>query len=310
MKQDVTLSQLCAAAFAAALALGSRCAGLDPVWVGAAGCAGAVYTIVIWRQLERLPEDRPGLGKAAAPVWFLLLCWAAGESGESFPEGQGFPLIPVTLLALSGWAVKKKAAAVRTACVLTVFLAVIYAVALGFGSAGISLQSFQSRGDWRDGVRALPCWLLPATAILQVKSGGTRQAAVGKWSLAAAGSVTAMAAVSVGVLGPVLARSAQAPFYEMVRGIQALGVMERFEAVVCAAETGAWFVTMCLLAMGVSASLETEAAGSRACLAAIPAALLLRRRVGWQAVSALTVLLAAALGIRIGTFAKKHKKGD
>ena len=150
MNEPYEARQLWATASAACFAPAAVfCARLDVRWAALAGVLLWIYNLYIWYLAKKAPAGKSladlaelALGKPAGravqglfALWFFLLaCFAAGQSAQAFPQSGSFPFVPVVLILLSAWAAGKGVAVVARCCsVLFFFLTAVFLVVLGFG---------------------------------------------------------------------------------------------------------------------------------------------------------------------------------
>lgn len=203
-------------------------------WYAAALCALTVGLILLYI-MYRAPRGglstayRAALGERAggilrllSSVWTALMTgFAAALTAEAFPMVQAAPMVPLTVLFLSAWACHGGAKiGARTAAVLLPLLAVFYLCIAAFGCKEITQQTWQQT-DFD--LRAVCVMLLPLGAILQPPGDG--RVHPGRWiaALGAATTVLSLVALPWGGLD------------RAVMSISVFGVMERFEAMLCAA---------------------------------------------------------------------------
>lgn len=197
----------------------------------------------------------------------LLICWTLGKypAGNSrwlhilqglwncviiseilhwsvfcWPDQRGGNAVPLILLFLSTWASSGRERAARTACVL------LWPVLLLLGAV---LLSGLPELEWK---HLEPIWQMPNAHLITVslipalwagREGKTNGRLL--WGAAVFAFVTA--AVTAGVLSPVVSGTAQAPVYELSRSIRLFGIAERPESLIAAAMTIGYFVTVTYL---------------------------------------------------------------
>lgn len=200
-------------------------------WYAGAAIA-AVEGLILLYIMYRLPEG--GLaavcrGSKTGRV-FLLLCsawtalmagFAAALTAEAFPMVEGYPMIPLTVLALSAWAAHHSdAVGARMASMLLPLLGVFYLLIVIFGLKEVKATTWK-QNDFD--LRAVCVMLLPLGAVLLKRGQGRIRAYAWIIGAAAAASALALVALPWGSL------------YRAVMSISVLGIMERFEALLCAA---------------------------------------------------------------------------
>lgn len=176
--------------------------------------------------------------------WLLLvaiLITACRCASESWPGGA-HPVVGFVLLALALWSVRKGSeAAARVGSVLFWFVLGLYLVLFGAGVKEIRLGHLKPTAGEPD---SFGCVLLltPAAAALHLynKEGlKPRLLLIGVFAVAAS-------VLTAGVLSPALAMQEENAFYEMTRSLNLLGQARRFEAVLSAGMTVAWYSLLTL----------------------------------------------------------------
>lgn len=234
--------------------IAARGCGLGWLWVLAGGFLTAIYYIYMDRTLRPaglaalLPRVFGKGGKAVAAVtliWtVLLMAWAAGLADAAFPMVDGFPALGWVMLALAAWGSRKGAAAcARCAGVLCLFLLVLYGVVVIFAVPDVQLSSLRPLGAWTNGVEALGLCLLPAS-VWYVPCKKSRKEPTWGLGILMVLAITALVAVTAGVLSPALAAALPAPLYMLGQSVSLFGVLERIEPLLSVAMTMGVF---CLL---------------------------------------------------------------
>lgn len=182
-------------------------------------------------------------------VWTALMAgFAARLAAEAFPAVQGYPMIPLTVLALSAWAAHNSdAVGARVGAVLLPFLAVFFLLIVCFGWKEVEEQAWMHKAL---DLRAACVITLPLGAVLLQRGEGAIKA--GLWIAFAALMAAALALVS-------------APFgglYQATMSISVFGVMERFEALLSAA-MAAGGICLCALLGRAGLSAMRKAAEQR-----------------------------------------------
>lgn len=221
--------------------------GLNWVWVLAAGLVVTGYYIYMDMRM-------PAAGLAAmlprpiaimTLVWTVaVMAWAANLADGAFPMVNGFPALGWTLLALAAWGSRKGAAAcARCAGVLCLFLLALYGVVVIFAVPDVQIANLKPSGRWQDAILAAGVFLLP-TVVWYLPCTRSRKKAAWAMALLLPAFGAVLAAVTAGVLSPVLARSMMAPLYALAQSVSLFGVVERIEPLLSAAMT---MGTFCLL---------------------------------------------------------------
>lgn len=266
-------------AWSAAAALGVICAcacGMNWVWVTVGGLLAAVSQYVLDRNLREpgLAQLFRLLGKPGTLLrwlslgWFVfVLAWSANTADLAFPMVEGYPLLGLTVLALAAWGSwKGTAACARCAGVLLLFLLPLLGTVTAFAIPEVKLSYLLPRGSWRQIIPALGLFLLPMGVwYLPCRR---RQTGGSGWYflLPAAGGL--LAAVTAGVLSPVLAQRMASPLYTVMKSISLFGVMERVEPLLSAAMTMGAFCLVSISACACGALLGKSWGGPAACAAA------------------------------------------
>ena len=184
---------------------------------------------------------------ALAAIWNLLaLAWLTQRAGGAFPEAKDPAAVGLILLALAAFAAwKGEAVPARCAGVIALVLVGLYVLLLLAATGDVELEWLRPWGGWRRALLPMGCLLLSCAAWYlgaeKDESGGK-----GHWALLLLAPALA-AAVTAGCLSPRLAAMADAPFYEMVKGLSLFTVVERFEPLASAALALGYFCAMSLL---------------------------------------------------------------
>lgn len=214
---------------AASLSLAHAAGSLS--WYYAAPIALAVGGILLYI-MYRAPEGGFAAvcaASCAGRIVLVLCCtwtalmagFAAALTAEAFPMVNGFPMIPLTVLALSAWASHHTdAVSARVGAMLLPLLAVFYVLIAVFAREEVEGQTFLQPAFQ---LRPACVMLLPLGAVLLPK---------GKGKIRPLGWILALA-VAAAVLG--LVALPWGSLYRAVMSVSVLGVMERFEALLCAA---------------------------------------------------------------------------
>jgi len=166
-------------------------------------------------------------------AWTALMAgFAAALTAEAFPAADGSPMIPLTVLLLSAWAVHNGVAVgARVSAVLLPFLVSFFVFIVAFGWREVELELRQAPAF---DLRAVCVILLPLGASLLPRAEGKTRPLRWIAGLCIAAAALAATAAKWGSL------------YRAVMSISVFGVMERFEALLCAA-MAAGGVCLCTL---------------------------------------------------------------
>lgn len=290
------LLALLATALSAPLAV--VCSGTAWRWVlAAAALAGCFYLYIVYaaRSLPRglgyagMLTRAYGrwLGRGIAGVYWLWLALSAARAGRlaelAFPETRAFPMIPLALLAVAALTASKSTASVcRFGGVLYLFVTALLIFTLAFGAANVEPHNLLPAGKPSDLLGPLGVLLLPAVGLFLLDRMDGNRGKCGRWYLLTAGLAAALSLVCTGALSLPLAKRAANPFWLMSRSISALGVMERFEALISALLSLGFCCLLTLLLL----------AGRKAFRCARPGAP--SRAAAWATAGAAVILLWAA----------------
>lgn len=175
-------------------------------------------------------------------VWVTLtLMLLLRETANAWPMGNAYPAIPVTLALLAAWSAQRGASAAAGAAGT-----LYYIVGIGFLlvlAAGLGQVSWEREWAASKAIneKILLIFLLPCAAAAIAREGGSKGSLPGCFLFAVVSAIVVQGIQSVYGLQGV-------PFYEMSRGLELLGVWERFEALVCALLTVGWTMLLTLLA--------------------------------------------------------------
>lgn len=233
------------------------CAGIGWQWALLGGAISAALYLIQGRARQSGLALRDAVNEAfgtaggtmimvLAAIWNLFaLAWLTQRADGAFPEAKDSAAVGLILLALATFAAwKGEDVAARCAGVIALVLAGLYALLFCAAIGDVQLEWLRPWGGWRRSVLPMGCLLLPCAAWYlgaeKDESGGK-----GHWALLLAPALAA--AVTAGCLSPRLAAMADAPFYEMVKGLSLFTVVERFEPLASAALALGYFCAMSLL---------------------------------------------------------------
>jgi len=218
----------------------AKACGLGWLWVLGAGLAVTVYYIYVDVHLHPggVAVLLPRALAVPALLWMVaLLSWTADLANGAFPMVQGYPVLGWTILATAAWGSRKGVGAcARCAGVLCLFLAGLYGVIAGFALPDVKLAYLKPEGSWLDGLQALGLFLLPSAVWYLPCASGKRKPA---WQMALVIPLASalLAAVTIGVLSPTLAREMPSALYVLAQSVSVFGVVERIEPLLSAAIT-------------------------------------------------------------------------
>lgn len=169
-------------------------------------------------------------------LWLVLaMGYCACLTDAAFPMADGFPALGWVLLALAAWGSRKG----NTACagcsgILSLLLLILYSIIVIFSLPEVEISYLMPSVRWEESVKtaglfllSTGVWFLP---ISQHRGSGRPLAWIGV-------PLSALCAVTAGVLSPEVARAEQVPLYELARSVSVLGVVERIEPLLSAAMT-------------------------------------------------------------------------
>ena len=173
-------------------------------------------------------------GAWLAVVLAVIGRWVSG----SWPSGNVFPAVPLTLLALgAGSACRGTGPAARAGSTVFWQVALVYS---GVVAAGVGQVEMGERAafDTKLDLRLVVSLLIPALAVFLPGDWGKLpvRAVAGIWGFAVLLSVLVTGALSLQV-----AMDSDMPLYEWVKGLTLAGTLQRFEALVSVALTMGWF---------------------------------------------------------------------
>ena len=172
-------------------------------------------------------------------VWLACVLSALGRwMSESWPSGNTFPAVPLTLLALGAVsAARGPEQAARGGSVVFWLTALLYSVVVAAGLSQVEweeLTEFNGRVDFRLAV----ILLLPAVTVFlqRDKKGLPLGSVMGVGAFAVLVSILVTGALSLRI-----AQNVEKPLHEWVAGLSLAGTLQRFEALASVALTMGWF---------------------------------------------------------------------
>ncbi len=235
------------------VAVGACACGLGWVWVLAGGLLVSLYYIYVDRDLPTagLAAMLPKGMAVLTLLWLVLvMAWSANLADSAFPMIDGFPVLGWVMLALAAWGSWKGAAAcARCAGVLCLFLLILYSIVTVFALPDVQLGNLKPYGPWQNSLWTAGLFLLPGVVWYLPCTKSRKKPA---WVIGIALPLAAglLAAVTAGVLSPLLAASLPSPLYTLAQSVSLFGVVERIEPLLSAALTMGVF---CLLSAMVCA---------------------------------------------------------
>ncbi len=220
------------------VAVGACACGLGWLWVLAGGLLVGLYYINIERLVPAsgLSAVLPKTIALLTLLWTVVaLAWSANLADSAFPMVDGFPALGWTMLAVAAWGSKKgSAACARCAGILCLFLLILYGMITVFAVPDVQINNLKPTGTWKNGMWAVGLFLLPAGVwYLPCKTGNNKGRKKIGLFLPLASAV--LAAVTAGVLSPLLAASVPSPLYTLAQSVSLFGVVERIEPLLSAA---------------------------------------------------------------------------
>lgn len=220
--------------------LAGRDSWLVVLAVGAACCA--LCRLVLWT------ADRQSIHArwycVVQVIWLAVISQEiTGWTAQCWPTGNGFPLVPLTLLVLATFAAWDGAErASRTGSVLFWFLALLYGIILASGIQNLEWEYLRPDIELPSPL-LIVVFLIPAVAsfLPSPKRGGSAALA-----LVLLFSV-AVSVLTVGTLSQQVAQASPLPFYEFSKSLSLFGIAERFEAFVSVALTIGFFSVLSFL---------------------------------------------------------------
>ena len=245
--------------------------GLGWVWVLAGGLIVCLYYIYMETNLPAvgLTGLLPKWLQVATLIWLVVvMAWSANLADSAFPMVDGFPTLGWTMLVLAAWAGWKGASACAGCTgVLCLFLLILYSIVAVFALPDIRLENLRPYGVWQNGIRAVGLFLLPAAVWYLPCRKNRKQAMWIAAVLLLLGSVV-LAAVTAGVLSPLLAASRPSPVYMLAQSVSLFGVVERIEPLLSAAMTMGVFCLLSSMACACRELSQKSWGGAAACGAA------------------------------------------
>lgn len=248
--------------------VGACLCGLGWIWVLAGGLLVGLYYIYMDTALPAagLAAQLPKAVAVVILLWLVaVMAWSANLADGAFPMIQGFPVLGWTMLALAAWGSRKgPAACARCAGVLCLFLLILYSIVVVFALPDVQVKNLAPYGQWKNGFWTAGLFLLPgAVWYLPCTRSRTKPA----WIIGIALPVAAglLAAVTAGVLSPLLAASLPSPLYTLAQSVSLFGVVERIEPLLSAAMVMGVFCLLSVMACACQCLLPWKWTGAAAC---------------------------------------------
>lgn len=177
---------------------------------------------------------------------FLIIVSAmiAGESANTWPTGDAYPIVPLVLLAIatfSAWHGGERAS--RVAGVVFWFIALLFAIVLAAGSRNIEPEYLVPELNGT-GYVLLFVFLFPVVTTFLPREGATCYT---KTLFAIVILGTVISVLTVGALSGRIAGEESFAFYTFSKSLSLFGVAERFEALVSVALTMGEYSLLSLL---------------------------------------------------------------
>lgn len=240
-------------------AVGICACGLGWIWVVAGGLLAGLYYVYVDQVLPTagLAAMLPKGLTLLTLLWLIVaMAWSANLADSAFPMINGFPVLGWTVLALAAWGSWKGAAAcARCTGVLCLFLLILYSIVTVFALSDVQLENLKPYGSWQNGLWTAGLFLLPAVVwYLPCSKSREKPAWIVGITLPLAAGI--LAAVTSGVLSPLLAASLPSPLYTLTQSVSLFGVVERIEPLLSAAMTMGVFCLLSAMACAGKALLE------------------------------------------------------
>lgn len=270
--------------------------------------AAAVLGVLYFLPRARLTGNKLYCG--VQYVWLIvLLSQLLKWSADAWPTGTGFPIVPLTLLALAVCSVQsglRRGAGVGS--ILFWLMLLLYGILLISGVRNIKVSYLTP--TWNiPGQSLILALLLPAvTFLLPVEKGSAV-----KWGFVAVGAFALLSALwTIGTLSLPIAQNQDWALYEAGKSMSFFGVAERFEAFISAAATLGYFSLFALLmgaAGGMAEAVRAGAGKSGVWIGGAVAAIfmLLRVKIPTIFLEAGTFLLWCVLPVFGGIFTRLKK---
>ncbi len=193
-------------------------------------------------------------GKVLAVVEYLFLTLCVGmvlrRVDDCWLGAEGSWVIPAVVLVLAACAAERGVnTGLRSGATLFWFIAIAFLVLVVFSLPDVEASDLYP-GRWNSHGTDIGVLLIPGVALLLPRRRGKNP---WPWALAIVAGAGLISVLTAGALSFGVAAETKGAFFQMVRGIEILGVAERFEALVAAAMTLGWF---CLLSLLLSAAGE------------------------------------------------------
>ena len=250
----------------------SACAcGLGWLWVLAGGLLAALYYIYMDTALPTagLASQLPTAAAVVILLWLVaVMAWSANLADGAFPMIQGFPALGWTMLALAAWGSRKgPAACARCAGVLCLFWLILYSAVVVFALPDVQTGNLIPYGAWKNGFWTAGLFLLPG-AVWYLPCTRSRKKPAWVIGIALPLAAGVLAAVTAGVLSPLLAASQPSPLYTLAQSVSLFGVVERIEPLLSAAMVMGVFCLLSAMACACQSLFPWKWTGIAACVAA------------------------------------------
>lgn len=203
-------------------------------------------------------------GRVMAAVQFAFLAVCAGavlrSVGVCWAKAADSWVIPGVVLVLAACSAERGVSAgTRSGATLFWFIAIAFIVLAVFSVPDVE-PKYLYPGKWESRGTDVGVLLIPGLTLLLPRQKGKNP---WPWALTIIVGAGLISVLTAGALSGDVAAGTKGAFFEMIRGVEILGVAERFEALVAAAMTLGWFCLLSLLlcaagTMGKQVSKGTE----------------------------------------------------
>ncbi len=281
-------------------------------WPWTLALALGAMAVFLCAQMVTAPGWPCGKVLAAAEYLFLVLCvgMVADWVDECWLGAKSGWVIPVVVLVLAACAADRGAEkAGRSGATLFWFVAMGFVVLAVFALPDVEVSNLYP-GRMNSYGADIGVLLIPGAALLLSRQRGKEP---WPWALGIAVSAGLISVLTAGSLSPAVAAKTPGAFVQMVRGLEILGVAERFEALVAAIMTLGWFSLLSLLLTGAGEMGNKIHAGNRAVPVWTAAGLgagifLVGKRISMWPMAALAAILWYGIPVTRALLARRKKQ--